>query len=134
MRGRYDDILNIGRVYSAKHPPIPRSVRAAQFAPYAALTGYGNVIDEAARSTDTAPELADGAVAELDEALRYLYECIDRHPEVTLRWFRPDSRKPGGAVVTVRARAEKLDAFARILLLGSGERIPLDAILSLRVE
>ena len=97
---RYDDILELPHHVSAVHPPMPLSARAAQFAPFAALTGYGAAVRETERLTDRRVDLDEGERAELEARLQRLLDADSPKPAVTLTWFVPDGRKAGGRYVT----------------------------------
>ena len=124
----YDDIIHLSRPESTAHPPMPRAARAAQFSPFAALTGYDAVIAETGRLTDTQIELDEGGKALLDEKLQTIREHLEEQPKVKLTVFCPDSRKSGGAYETVTGNVKKIDPVARILVLTGGEVIPVDRI------
>ena len=125
---KYDDIINLPRPVSKKRSPISNSDRAAQFSPFAALTGYDAVIAETGRLTDTQIELDEGGKALLDEKLQAIREHLAEHPAVKLTVFCPDSRKSGGAYETITGNVKKIDPVARILVLTGGEVIPIDRI------
>ena len=124
---RYSDILNLPRHVSPTRRPMPSLERAAQFSPFAALTGHGVDIDESARSTQEKAELGEWELKELDEKLRQLLSKKD-HPTITVTFFQPDSRKQGGAYVTVTERFKKIRLPERELMLVDGTVISLDAI------
>ena len=128
---KYDDIISLPHPVSPRRTPMSRIDRAAQFSPFAALTGYEAVIEEAGRLTDTRTELAEGSAAELDAQLNRIQAAIDTQPPVTVTYFRPDERKAGGANVTVTGRVKKLDSCGRCLCLTDGTVIPLEQILSI---
>jgi len=128
----YEDIVNRPRPVSETRPRMPRADRAAQFSPFAALSGFGAAIDETARLTEERLELSESGAAELDAALRALRERIGECPAAELTWFVPDERKAGGAYVTARARVRRIDLTERTLLLADGRRVPLDALYALR--
>ena len=125
---RYDDIIHLSRPVSKKRSPMSNFDRAAQFSPFAALTGYDAVIAETGRLTDTQIELDEGGKALLDEKLQTIREHLEEHPAVKLTVFCPDSRKSGGAYETVTGNVKKIDPVARILVLIGGEVIPIDRI------
>lgn len=131
MSGKYGDILRLPHPVSAKHPRMSMRDRAAQFSPFAALTGYGEVIRETGRLTEDWLELDEAAKAELDRRLRLLAASLDQQPAVTATWFQPDDRKEGGTYVTVTGRARKLDESAGVLLLEDETRIPIRHLVSL---
>ena len=128
MCEKYEDIIHLSRPVSTRHLPMSNYDRAAQFAPFAALTGYDGVIEETARLTDGEMFLDVGAEAELDAKLRQIREAIHTHPQVTVTWFRPDSRKQGGAYVTVSGKVKKIDEYNQTLVLTDNTAINLQSI------
>ncbi len=110
---------------------MPRSKRAAQFAPFAALTGFDDQVREAARQTEPRRTLSEDEAAELDWKLRDLKTRLAEAPRVTIRWFRPDGRKAGGAYLETQGRVKAIDETQHLLLLESGREIPLPDIISL---
>lgn len=131
MSGKYDDILNLPHHVSASRPHMPAADRAAQFAPFAALTGYDAAVRETARQTDARLELDECEKEALNDKLRVLDEHLGSAPEVTVTYFRPDDRKAGGAYVTVSGAVRKIDGYARVVVLADGGRIPIDEIAGL---
>ena len=125
---RYDNIIQMPRHRSARHSPMSNFDRAAQFAPFAALTGYDAVIAESARLTDAQIELDEGGKALLDEKLHTIREHLREKPLVTLRVFCPDSYKSGGAYETIQGHVKKIDPVPRCLVLVEGDIIPIDRI------
>ena len=126
----YDDILRLPRPISPTHRPMPPLERAAQFSPFAALTGYDAAIAESARATQEKAELGEWELNELDEKLRRLLAAKD-HPLITVTYFQPDSRKQGGAYVTVTEKLKRIRSVERQLLLTDGTVISLDALSAL---
>ena len=131
--GRYDDIINIPRPVSKKRSPMSHYDRAAQFSPFAALTGYDAVIAETERQTDTQAELDEGGKALLDEKLQLLREHLAECPAVKLTVFCPDSLKSGGAYETVTGAVKKIDPVSRILVLTGGEVVSIDRIYGIEI-
>lgn len=129
MTGPYDDLLSLPHPEPRTHARMSLTARAAQFAPFAALTGFDGAVQETARRTEAAPELTDEAREELDRTLRQV--LAGPHRRVRLTWFRPDARKDGGALVTVCAALEGFDRTARALELQDGTAIPLGALTAL---
>lgn len=127
----YDDIIDLPRPKS-KHEPMPMSDRAAQFSPFAALTGYGDAIDETARLTDARIELSDEERAELDYKQQYL-ATLDA-PTVTVTYFVPDERKSGGAYVTHTGVLKRVDEVERMVVFKDGLRVPLDEVMDIKCE
>ena len=126
--GAYDDIIDLPHHVSATRPQMSRLDRAAQFAPFAALTGYGAAIKETARLTDERSELGEYELMELNAGIHMLMERIDEHPQVEITYFKPDERKDGGAYLTVKSRAKRLNEYERFILLEDGTEIPFDDI------
>lgn len=131
MNGPYDDIINLPHHVSETHPRMSAIDRAAQFSPFAALTGYSAAIKETARLTDRRIELDEHAKSVLDMKQRILSEVIDELPEITVTYFRPDRHKSGGEYLTVTGELKKINEYERALILTDGERIPFDDILDI---
>ena len=127
----YRDIIGLPHHVSAKHPHMSLYDRAAQFAPFAARTGYGDAVSEAARLTEEAPELSEAAAGALDRKLAYLLDKAEEQPEVELTLFVPDERKAGGAYETRVVRVRRIDAALRRLETTARESIPLDDIVGM---
>ena len=121
----YDDILHLPHPTSKTHRRMSRQDRAAQFSPFAALTGYEAVVKETARLTEKRPVLTEDEVAELDARLRLAMEL---DAEVTVTWFQPDATKSGGSYVTTTSRVKKADELQRILTMEDGAQIPIQEV------
>ena len=134
MKGPYDDIITLPHPTSRRYPRMPAADRAAQFAPFAALTGYAAAVKETARETEAFTELAEDEAAALDRQLRLLEERIRERPWVVLTCFQPDQRKAGGAYVEVQGRVKRLDATAGTITLENGREIPVSYILEIKEE
>lgn len=130
----YDDLLYLPHPVSRTRRPMSRQERAAQFSPFAALTGYDAVLREAGRRTDARADLTESGQAELDEALRALLAELDRQPEAAVTWFVPDPRKSGGAYVRIEGRVKKLDEYARCITLIDGTEIPIGQIVGVMLR
>ena len=131
MNGQYDDIIHLPHPDSPKHPRMSLYDRAAQFSPFAALTGYAGVIRETARLTDRKIELDETMLTALNERYRLLLSVLDTEPEVEITYFVPDERKSGGAYRTVSGVVKKADEFTRRLTLTDGTVIPIEDVLML---
>ena len=129
----YGDIIDRKHHVSSKHPQMPRSSRAAQFAPYATLKGYEELVRESARETDARRILDENEIAELNDKLVFLLQQEDP-PEVTITVFVPDERKDGGRYEKIRGTVVRFDEWDRCLTLGSGEVIRVENILSIQDE
>lgn len=125
---RYSDMLHLPHHSSPNRPRMSRLNRAAQFAPFDALSGYGAAIRETARTTEQRAELDDSAKHRLNCRLQQLLRLLPQQPEVTITWFCPDSRKSGGSYQTVSGRLEKIDGFQGTLLLTDGTQIPVEQL------
>ena len=132
MNNRYDEIINLPHHVSTTRPQMPMSDRAAQFAPFAALTGYDSAIKETGRLTNERIELDEEALTALNRKYQLLMDTLDDAPEVTIIYFQPDERKAGGQYVSATGTVKKVDTFGRRILLQDGTRIPLDSVYDLR--
>ncbi len=124
----YDDIIDLPHHVSQKHPQMSMLDRAAQFSPFAALTGYDAAIQESARQTERRIELGEDAKTELSEKLRYLKAMEAEHPVAAFTYFIPDARKEGGRYDTLTARVKRVDEFKQEVLLTDGRSIPMDEL------
>ena len=134
MSGPYDDIIDLPHHVSNRHPHMPVADRAAQFAPFAALTGYDAALRETARLTDRKTELTEDEKALLDRKQQVLLESAEIHPEITVIYFKADERKDGGTYVSVTGHFRTIDPTRRQLVLTDKTRIPLDDILDLESD
>lgn len=129
--GIYDDIIDLPHHVSDHHPRMTRAERAVQFAPFAALTGFGAQISETARQTSARPIRDEAAEELLDRKLRFLAEHIGEQPEITVLCFLSDEKKKGGAYRKVTGRCVRLDIYDGLLFFSDGEKLQLCDILSL---
>ncbi|MBQ9374076.1 MAG: hypothetical protein IJU06_04655 [Oscillospiraceae bacterium] len=129
---RYDDIIHLDRPVSPRHAPMPRQSRAAQFSPFAALTGYDAVIREAARLTAEPIVLGEDSQAELNRRLVLLAEAAGTCPSVEITWFEPDGLKLGGEYRTETVTVRRVDAAFGLIELADRSLIPIDRISDLR--
>ena len=134
MNGKYDEIMGLPHHVSKTRPQMPMSDRAAQFAPFAALTGYDSAIKETGRLTDERIELDEGSLTALDMRYQLLMDALDEAPEVTITYFQPDERKAGGKYVSAVGTVKKIDDFERRITMRDGTRIPTDDVLSIDGE
>ena len=130
----YDDIIDLPHHVSATRSRMSMIDRAAQFSPFAALTGYDAAIKETGRLTDERIELSEESRATLDRKQQLLLDNLADHPEVSVTYFVPDERKSGGAYVTVTGHVKKVDEYERLLILTDGTKVPLDEIQDLSGE
>ena len=146
---RYDEIIHLPHPVSQTHPRMGRLERAAQFSPFAALTGYDDAVRETARLTDAQRELAEDEQALLERQLLRVQMLLDAGtpPVVAVTWFQPDAKKQGeplgresrsvtqqgGAYVTAKGKVRKIDEFGGALLLVGGEKIPISAVIGIQL-
>ena len=131
MTGPYDDMLNLPHPTSRRHPQMSLSDRAAQFAPFAALSGLSAALVETARLTERRIELDEDVKAALDLKQQMLMDRIDEHPDVSVTWFQPDGKKDGGRYVTTTGRLKRIDEVERVLVMEDKTTVPLDDIISI---
>lgn len=129
--GKYEDMIYLEHHVSKKHPQMSIHDRAAQFSPFAALTGHGEAIAETARLTDRKIELDDYEKLKLDEKLYILQGKIKERPEIYITYFRPDAKKDGGTYLTVSKSLKKIDPVERILVMEDDTRIKMEDVLEL---
>lgn len=127
----YNDIINQPHHVSSRHPQMSISDRAAQFSPFAALTGYGDVIRETARLTDRKPELSDEEKSLLDHKLHMACDCPGERPEITITYFVPDEKKSGGAYHTATGRIKKIDEYKHKIAMNDGTQIDIDYVVDI---
>lgn len=128
---RYGDIINLSRPRAYSHPPLSMEMRAAQFAPFAALDGYGSAIQETGRRTKRKPVLDEDQREELDRRLAGILTAPERERRVRITLFVPDERKEGGKIITEEAVISRADPVSRELVLANRQRIPIKDILEL---
>lgn len=123
MKNKYDDIIHLPHPESKKHPRMSLHDRAAQFSPFAALTGHSAAIDETARLTEQKLELNEERQAELDRMWQYLLEKGQERPIIRLTYFVKDEKKSGGLYQTAKERLKKIDPYKRTILLQDGTNV-----------
>lgn len=125
---KYADIIEMEHPEPKTHPRMSAMDRAAQFAPFAALTGYDAMVAETSRLTDSQLELDEEQMLALNEALTEIIEHAGEHPRVCITWFRKDARKSGGAYVETTGTVREVILAERCIVLREGQRISLDNI------
>lgn len=134
MTGKYDDMLRLPHHVSASRKPMAITARAAQFAPFAALSGYDAEVQEAGRLTDRPIEPDEYEKEAMNARLQLLARHLREKWVVSLVFFQPDERKAGGAYVTRTGTVKKLYETERLLTLTDGTVIPLDDLIALDGE
>lgn len=127
----YDDIINLPHHISTKHPRLSMEQRAAQFAPFAALTGYGDAVKETARITEDRIELNEEEKDKLDKKLLALENNISKNPKAIITYFVPDLKKSGGEYVTVVGNLKRIDRYRKVIILDNKKEIPIDDVIEL---
>ena len=122
ITNRYDDIISLPHHQSKTRPHMPLIDRAAQFSPFAALTGYDDAVKETARQTERKAELSEEMQACLQEKLQILQAQIPTKPEAILTYFEADEKKAGGTYRTVRGEIKRIDEYRRVIVLLEEER------------
>lgn len=134
MSGKYDEIINLPHHVSKKRPQMSMCDRAAQFSPFAALTGYEEMVHETARFTSSRMELSEEELQTLNIKYSALEKLLDKQPEVKFLYFLPDEKKVGGSYVSVTGIVRKVDKFKRIITLQNGETIRMDDVVDIESE
>ncbi len=129
MSGRYDDIIDLPHHHSAKHPHMSMTERAAQFSPFAALTGYGEVIAETARLTEERRELTEEQKEQIDRKLNDLLTAGASAPRARFTYFERDPKKEGGHTAAAVGRLIRYDPIGDMLVLEEGLKIPLSSLI-----
>ena len=131
---KYDSIINLEHYKSKKHPPMSLYARSAQFAPFAALTGYEEAVSETAREVENEVELDEELKAILDSKIQILSEQIKKKPEVVFTYFVSDLTKDGGAYISVTGIVNKIDSLSQTIILEDKTEIPIFDIIDISGE
>ena len=130
---KYDDIIHLSRPASGKRARMSNYDRAAQFSPFAALTGFEDAIEETGRLTDRKIELDEGGKELLDLQMQKVLAALETCPRVQITWFRYDERKAGGSYVTTTGCVKRIDTYTGKILLTDGQAIPLEAVYAITI-
>ena len=130
---KYNDIINLPHPTSSKHPRMSLHDRAAQFSPFAALTGYDSAIKETSRLTDTKIELDEDAKVRLDEQLQFIKNNLGEEIEVTFTYFVPDEKKSGGEYISHTGIVRKIDEYNRNVIMQDKTIIPIEYISNIEI-
>ena len=131
---KYDSIINLEHYKSKKHPPMSLYARSAQFAPFAALTGYEEAVVETAREVENKVELDEELKAILDSKIQILSEQIKKKPEVVFTYFVSDLTKDGGAYINITGIIKKIDSYTQTIILEDKTEIPISDIIDISGE
>lgn len=128
---KYDDIIEMEHHISKKHPQMSLYARSAQFAPFAALTGYEEAVKETGRETSSKIELDEEMKQILDSKLQILFERLKDKPEISITYFVPDTKKDGGEYITVSGIVRKINSFSQSIILIDNTVIPISEIIDI---
>lgn len=128
---RYDDIINLPHHVSKVHVQMTMAERAAQFSPFAALSGYDEALRETGRLTQARAELDEDEKELLDEKLQALRERMTEQPRTAITYFCPDGRKEGGSYLTAEGHIKKIDDYKKIVIMEDDTRIPVGEIMEI---
>ena len=131
---QYDDIINLPHHVSQKHPQMSLYARSAQFAPFAALTGYEDAIKQTSRETSEKIDIDDELKSILDSKLQIIMEQIKNKPEISITYFIPDLKKNGGSYITVTGIVKKIDLYNQHIYLTNDTEIPINDIINISGE
>ena len=133
-RKKYADIIDLPHHQSDTRPKMSNYDRAAQFSPFAALTGHADTIKETARLTDEYSEPSEEMKAIMNEKILFLMEQLENQPEITITFFKPDEKKQGGAYITITGVVKKIKTYERQIQMTTGDLIPIDMIFGIDGE
>ena len=131
--GNYSDFINVQRPHLRYHHPMPLQDRAAQFAPFAALTGFDEEINETARQTDSKHELTEDELDMLNAALCELMERETEKPRVSILYFQPDKSKAGGTYLSYTGNLRFFDESSMELKFVDDSRIRISDIMKIEI-
>ena len=122
----YEDIVDLPHHVSKNHPQPTMADRAARFAPFAAITGYEEMVLEEARITDEFLELDEGTKSVLNAKLQMVQELLPEQPEISFTYFQPDQKMAGGAYITKTGTVKRIDEYEQLVLMTDGTKIPIN--------
>ena len=131
---KYDDMIYLPNPTPTCKPRMSLHDRAAQFSPFAALTGYEDAVEETARLTDTRLELSEDMKTILNEKMQMIVDNMDSEPIITITYFVPDKKKSGGAYVDVTGVVKEIDEYERCIVMTDKKKIPIEQIRAIEGE
>ena len=134
MSGKYDDIINLPHHVSETHPQMSMRNRAAQFSPFAALSGHSDAIHETARYTDDFQGVDESNVEALNQKIAMILDKINEHPQITVTYFKPDEKKEGGSYTLKTGNIKRVDDCEHVLQFTDNEKIPIQSIFNIDGE
>lgn len=129
MTREYDDIIDLPYHKSTARPHMRAIDRAAQFSPFAALTGYDSAVKETARLTEERVELDEYMKYDLSDRLQIIADQLKEYPEIAITYFQPDKKKKGGAYVTAAGTVKRIDEYKRLVVMTDDRIIPINEII-----
>lgn len=134
MSGKYDDIINLEHHISSKHKRMTIKERAAQFAPFSALTGYSDAIKETARITDEKIELDENQKKIINSKLQIIKNKIDLKPTISLVCFKQDKKKQGGSYITIKGTIKKIDIQNQKIIMDDNKKIDINDLIDIKIN
>ena len=131
---KYDDMIYLPNPTPTCKPRMSLHDRAAQFSPFAALTGYEDAVEETARLTDTRLELSEDMKTILNEKMQMIVDNLDSEPIVTITYFVPDKKKSGGAYVDATGVVKEIDEYERCIVMTDKKKIPIEQVRAIEGE
>ena len=131
---KYQDILYLARPVSKVHQPMSKSNRAAQFSPFAALTGYEAAVQETARLTTDKITLSEDQIQIINSVLNEISQYLPHSPYVQITYFEPDKRKQGGSYQQIFGTIKKIDNVYGMVIMKGNVRIPIHQIVHISIE
>ena len=131
---KYEDIINLPHKQSKTRPRMAIADRAAQFAPFAALTGHNEVIKETARQVGQKIEISEDMKMELNRKIKEIAENVNKPTEIAIVYFKPDNKKDGGEYITTVSGIQKIDEYRRVIVTENENEIPIDDIIQIYLE
>ncbi len=134
--GKYDDIINMKHFVSKRYPQMSMHDRAAQFSPFAALTGYDDAIKETARLTDKKINLDEDVLQKLDEILFVIRKKLDSGQKcrIVISYFEKDLKKDGGRYLDISGEVKRIDGYRNVIVLMDGNIIPIKDVMNIEIE
>ncbi len=130
---KYDDIIHLQHYQSSERPHMSLHDRAAQFAPFAALSGHEEAIEETARVTDAKMILDEDAIGKMNEALYAISKHLQEKWTVSITYFQPDTLKDGGAYLTDVGTIKRIDDIEKIIIMDSGMKIGMEQVMQVEI-
>lgn len=131
---KYDDIINLPHYEPKYHPRMSKYKRSAQFAPFAALVGYDEQVQECSRLTDKRLEIDDELKEKINNKLNIINELIKNSPEVEITYFIPDEKKDGGKYITEIGNVKRIDYVNRFIKFTDNKKIILDDLIDIKIN